>query len=99
VTRRVTIKPKAVADLDGIYRFGVETWGRERANDYIEKIDSLFGLLAEGPEIARERSELIPPVRLHPYKSHLIIFRADAITLDVLRVVHGRSDWREAFAE
>ena len=99
MTRQVVIKGLAIADLDGIYRFGVETWGQQRAGAYIQAIDGLFTLLAEQPEIARERHDIDPPVRLHPYRSHLVIFRAEDASLDVLRIVHARSDWRALLGE
>ena len=93
MTRQIIIKGQALADLDWIYRFGVGTWGQQRAGTYIQGLDSLFTLLAEQPEIGRERKEIDPPVRTHPYKSHLVIFRASDAGLDILRVVHARSDW------
>jgi toxin ParE1/3/4 len=94
VKRKITFKDSAVADLDAIYWHGVQTWGRQRARTYLEALENLFGLLAVQPEIARERNELDPPVRLHPYRSHLVIFTADATEVDILRVVHSRSNWQ-----
>lgn len=97
--RRLTIKDSAVADLDAIYWHGVERWGRQQARDYLEALESLFTLLAEQPEIARERRELDPPVRLHPFRSHVVIFKANATEMDIVRVVHGRSNWAELLGE
>ena len=99
MTRRITIKDSAVADLDAIYWHGVETWGRQRARIYLEALESLFNLLAAQPEIARNRSDLDPPARLHPYRSHLVIFTANATDLDILRIVHSRSNWQAALTE
>ena len=97
--RQVTIKDSAVADLDAIYWHGVELWGRQQARTYLEALESLFNLLAEQPEIAWERSEIDPPVRLHPFRSRVVIFRANVSELDILRVVHGRSNWVELLGE
>ena len=99
MTRRVTINDSAVADLDAIYWHGVETWGRQQARIYLEALESLFNLLAEQPEIALERKELDPPARLYLFRSHLVIFTANATELDILRVVHARSNWQAAFTE
>ena len=95
MTRRVTIRDVASSDLDAIYRYSVARWGRTQALRYLDEIDQLLQLLAEYPEIGRERTEISPPVRLHPSRSHLVIYRADSDALDLLRLVHARSDWVE----
>jgi toxin ParE1/3/4 len=92
--RQITIKDIAVTDLDAIYWHSIETWGRQSARAYLEALESLLNLLSEQPEIARERNELAPPVRLHPFRSHLVIFTANATELDILRVAHSRSNWQ-----
>jgi len=93
VTRQIVVKASAAADIDAMYRHGVELWGRRQARAYLEDLDGLFDLLAERPEIAREHREFEPPVRIYPFRSHIVIYRFNAAELDVLRVVHGRTDW------
>jgi toxin ParE1/3/4 len=50
-------------------------------------------LLVQHPGIARERTEIRPPVRLYRSGSHLIVYRVEAGWLDVLRIVHARQNW------
>lgn len=97
--RQIVIKDSAVADLDAIYWHGVETWGRQRARIYLEALENLFNLLADQPEIARNRSEIDPPARIHPYRSHLVIYVETDASLDILRVVHARSKWQSALTQ
>ena len=52
-----------------------------------------FELLAEHPQIARERPELHAGVRLHPYQSHLIVYAVRDFGILIVRVLHGRQDW------
>lgn len=87
------IRPIAGADLDTIYSQTFDQWGRAQARAYLEALQQLIDLLAVYPEIARERTEIHPPVRLHPFRSHIVLFRTDAEVLDILRVVHARSNW------
>ncbi len=94
--RQIVIKEKAIADLDAIYWQTVERWGRGQARSYFEAMQGVFNLLAEQPELARERRTLTPPVRVHPFRSHIVIYRADDDFLDILRVLHGRSNWQTA---
>ncbi|WP_370815738.1 type II toxin-antitoxin system RelE/ParE family toxin [Jannaschia formosa] len=55
---------------------------------------STFALLADHPEIARLRHEVDPPIRVHRYRSHLVFFDATPEGVEIVRVLHGRVDWR-----
>jgi len=59
----------------------------------------MFDTLCHSPEIARERPEFTPPIRLHPHRSHLIAYRAEADHLAILRILHMRQNWREILGE
>jgi len=48
----------------------------------------------KNPGAARERTELGPPVRVHPYRAHLVIDEIEAGDVFVLRVRHGHEDWQ-----
>ena len=42
----------------------------------------------------RLREEISLPVRVHPYKAHLVIYDVgDEDEVIILRVRHGREDW------
>lgn len=82
-------------DRDSIWDHTVNEWSVQQAEHYLMGLDRVLTLLAEQPQLARERLEVDPPVRLHPYKSHIVIFRANDTTLEVLRVVHAKSNWVE----
>lgn len=44
--------------------------------------------------IARERDEIDPPVRIHPFKAHLVVCRIeDDETIFVVRIRHAHEDW------
>ena len=90
---RIALRPRAEADLDAIWNYTVAEWGRGQAVAYLEALNAVFGTLAEFPDMARLRTDITPPVRLHPHRAHLVIYRADAETLDVIRVLAARSDW------
>ena len=56
-------------------------------------LSALFGTLASFPDVGRERREITPPVRLHPYRAHLVVYRAETDQLLIIRVLHGRQNW------
>lgn len=92
--RQIVVKDSAVADLDALYFQGTERWGRVQAREYLEALDKLFNLLSEQPETAREREDVNPPVRIHPFRSHVVIYSVSATECDILRVPHTRSNWQ-----
>ena len=97
--RRLDLRPAARADLEAIWDYTTATWSVAQARAYLEGMRATLDLLAEMPEIARERVEFRPPVRLHRYRSHMIVFVADADRIEVIRVLHGRADWASLLAD
>lgn len=69
-------------------------FGAAQPRRYHDELFTTFGLIAANPRIARERLEISPPVRIYPFKAHLIVYlieKADNILIG--RVRHGHEDW------
>lgn len=81
--------PRADQDLAELYRHGTLTYGLEAATNYAEGFRDVFAFLSQFPRATRERDEVSPPVRIHPYRSHLV---EDVV---VVRILHQRSAWTE----
>ncbi|WP_240621394.1 type II toxin-antitoxin system RelE/ParE family toxin [Caulobacter zeae] len=84
---------RARDDLVDIYIEGVRAFGRQQAERYHAGLEEVFGLLEAFPRAAPERSEITPPVRIHPYKSHVIVYVVDGSDVRVLRIRHAQEDW------
>ena len=85
---------KAEEDIIRIYREGVILFGANQAERYHFELEALFQLLADNPKLARERTEISPPVRVHPHKAHLIVYLVeDGGDVLIVRVRHGHEDW------
>ena len=87
-----TLRPTAEADLADIWRHGVLTWGVEQAERYADGLFALHDLLADFPEMAPERDEFIPPVRIHPSGVHLVIYRSDGLGVEIIRILHAHQN-------
>jgi toxin ParE1/3/4 len=48
--------------------------------------------LAKNPGVGEARDDLRPAMRSFSHGNHVILFRVDATTLEIVRVVHGRRD-------
>ncbi len=88
------LSPKALADLDDIWRYTAETWSVDQADRYIDELVSTFETIVTMPTLARERTEFMPPVRIHVHEEHLIIYRVNGDHIVILRLLGGRQDWR-----
>ena len=86
------IRPAAEADLSDIWHYGAENWGTGQADHYTDGLFALFDLLAAFPEMARERNEFTPAVRIHPSGIHLVIYRAEGQGVEIIRIVHAHQN-------
>lgn len=89
---------RADQDIIALYGRGAEDFGVAQAERYVEGLFSCFSLLAANPHMARERTELDPPMRLHSYGSHMIAYTVMADAILIVRVLHGRQDWLKLFS-
>ncbi|MDE1994051.1 MAG: type II toxin-antitoxin system RelE/ParE family toxin [Rhizobiaceae bacterium] len=84
----------AEEDIIAIAMEGLRMFGAQQARRYHNDLFALLDLLADNPRIARERVEIEPPVRIHPFKAHLIVYRiAEDETVFVIHIRHAHEDW------
>jgi toxin ParE1/3/4 len=87
------LRPDARADLEDIWLFTAARWSQQQADKYIAGMNAAFERISENPNIARERSELRPPVRVYRYGAHVLIYVDAGDHIDIIRVRHGSEDW------
>ena len=90
--QRHFVHPLAEQDIADIWIYGAEKWGVDQAERYFDGVVNLFDFLNEQPEIARLRDEFSPPVRIHPYGSHIIVYETVETGIAIIRVLHNRRD-------
>ena len=90
--QRHFILPLAEQDIADIWIFGAERWSADQADNNFDAMVNLFDLLSEQPEIARLRDEFSPPVRIHPYGSHVIVYETVDTGIAIIRVLHNRQN-------
>jgi len=90
------LSQKADEDIITVYIEGFRTFGATQAEKYHAELEHTFHLLSSSPMLARERFEITPPVRIHPFRSHIIIYTVDEKDdVLILRIRHGREDWKD----
>lgn len=87
------LAPRALDDLDDIWRYSAETWSIAQADRYVDELARMFETIAAMPTLARERGEFSPPVRIHVHEGHLIVYTIAGDHVSILRLLGGRQDW------
>ncbi|QFT95206.1 Toxin ParE4 (plasmid) [Roseovarius sp. THAF9] len=87
------LTPAAQRDLEDIWLYTAQTWSMAQADRYTDIMEDTFDRLLFMPEMARERQEFNPPVRIHPIAEHLIIYQVERDQLVILRVLGAGQDW------
>ncbi|MGL5116477.1 MAG: type II toxin-antitoxin system RelE/ParE family toxin [Beijerinckiaceae bacterium] len=91
---RYELTPEALADLADIWAYGAAKWSPDQADRYTDELAHVFETLVTMPGMARERTEFVPPVRIHVHGSHLVVYVLAGNVVSVIRVLGGRQDWR-----
>jgi toxin ParE1/3/4 len=86
----------AEEDIIGIAEQGIRLFGPVQAKRYHDELFALFDAIAAYPRMARERFELSPPMRIHPFKAHLVVYHLEEHgDVLIVRVRHAHEDWSE----
>jgi toxin ParE1/3/4 len=93
-SRGYTIAPEALRDLERVWAYGAETWSPDRADHYLDELVLAFERVAQSPALHRQRLEFTPPVRIYPFRSHLIVYLDLEGQVTILRILGGRQDWQ-----
>lgn len=92
----VRLTPRALGDLEEIWLQTAANWSPAQADRYITGLNATFDLLRTVPELARERTEISPLVRLHRHRSHLVVYRTAPSMVLIIRVPHIKAHWQAA---
>ena len=93
-------RPEANLDLYEIWEY-IAVESPARADRVIRKINEVFELLAENPEMGMARDDLAPGLRSFTVSSWIIFYRPlpHHEGIEVVRVLHGRRDIESEFGE
>ena len=79
---------RAESDLDEIWDYSAERWGREQANKYVEALRESIRRVALDP--SRGHSVTVGARRYHRYGSgsHMIFYRMKDQGVHIVRILH-----------
>ena len=86
------LTPRAVADLDAIADYTLETWGLEQLGSYLQSLNRRFDWLSEHPLAGRERNDVHPGYRSYPEGRHVIFYLVSDDHIDIIGIPHKSMD-------
>jgi len=91
---KLLLKPEAINDLESIYQFSFDTWGRVQAEKYQDELFDLMNNILENPEIGKLYYYKEGNYRNLHVNRHLIFYRIDEKYCIVVRILHERMELR-----
>ena len=94
----VVKRPLAELDLLDIWDYIADD-SFERADEFLDRIESKLQALARTPGMGKRREELLPGLQSFPVGNYVVFYRASEDGIDVIRVLRGSRDIEEIFRQ
>ena len=93
---KIRLSRKAIADLDGIWKYTVQTWSEDQAVVYYRQIYNAIQSLDSIPLFLEKKYDIVKPGVLGYRVGHHVIFykRDKDGTISVDRILHERMDYQ-----
>jgi len=92
----VVVRPRALADLAEIWAYIAED-SPDRADAFVDLIDSKFQSLSRRPGVGRRRPELSSDIRSLAVGRYVVFYLPLSHGIEVIRVLHGSRDIEAIF--
>jgi toxin ParE1/3/4 len=97
--RSIVWSPDALADLSEIWNYYAKVASRHTADKIVREIGEMCRLLEDNPFAGRARDELRSGLRSIAARPHVVFYRVSNDAPEIVRVLDGRRDLDEIFAE
>lgn len=84
---RIRYSTEAHHDLAGIISYGNENFGPAQSSKYVAQIRNAIELIGLNPEMARLRTELERPARIHMVGAHMVVFNIEDGMIVIVRIL------------
>ncbi len=86
----LNLSPRARQDFIDILRFTGEKWGQNQLLTYRDKINDALQAIGHNPQLGHRRDYLPATHLAYLVGSHVIVYRTDADSIGVVRILHQR---------
>lgn len=93
------LSPKAKQDIERIWDYTEEKWGVSQAEFYINSIPKILDGLCDGAVVSQSAAQIRDGYRKVLIGSHVIFFKENANSIEVIRILHQRMHTTHLFEE
>ncbi|MCY7293520.1 MAG: type II toxin-antitoxin system RelE/ParE family toxin [Ferruginibacter sp.] len=86
------ISKKAIADLEDIWLYTVENWSVVQADRYYDLIFDEIKFICVHNSSGKSIQHIRKGYRVSKVKAHLIFYRVQNDTIEIIRILHERMD-------
>ena len=86
------ISKRAARDIDQIYGYSVEQWGKKVAEDYLDSIDAALARIQREPSLLKTKPEASASLCFYRVQKHYLISALYEDSIFVLAIKHGAMD-------
>ena len=94
---RIRYSTEAHNDLVDIIAYGIEKFGPAQSSNYAAQIRNAIELIGLNPEMARLRTELERPVRIHMVGIHMVVFDIEEGMIVIVRILFAGQNLPDHF--
>ena len=87
-----TLSKKAVSDLEEIWLYPVEKWSVDQADRYYNLIFDEIHFICKNINAGKTKDHVRKGYRASKVKLHLIFYRIQKNTVEIIRILHERMD-------
>jgi toxin ParE1/3/4 len=84
---KIRYSTEAHNDLVDIISYGNDHFGPAQSSKYVAQIRNAIDLIGSNPEMARLRTELKRPLRIHTVGTHMVVFDIDEGMIVMVRIL------------
>jgi toxin ParE1/3/4 len=95
----VILSPAAQVDFTDVLLYTRQLWCEELRDRYEAILTQAISALAEYPETETRCAQHIPGCRAHPTQRRVIYYRIGHNKIEIIRILHERSDPTRHFPE
>lgn len=91
------LRKAALSDLDNIWEYTLQEWSVEQADTYYNELIRAFIFLANNRDVGKSVPIIRNGYKVWPVNSHLIFYKNIKVGVEIIRVLHQKSDVEKWF--
>lgn len=96
---KLLVTQRALRDLQAIFSYSTERWGKRTADKYLDDIEAALERLKAQPDLLKPEPDLHPALAFYRINKHLLICDARPESIVLLTVAHVSMDIPARLAE